>query len=196
MSKRTCTKPSLRHPAPKRALREKSKTRSSSRLRGKPVRPSRSRPASRKAAAKRLARHSLSARLHQRFTDFYNQQAARANSIAARHGVSDPESIAQNAFLKTYFAIDARRKSFAGLFHTILQREILNELRRMYRRPQVEPFLENFDVADATESEFMGSHDLLEELEIALRQLTPADRKLMRLIYKEGYRLEEIAQQL
>lgn len=139
---------------------------------------------------------AFTAEEERQFEHLYKEHWPWAFNQASNFGVSDPEIVASEALRKALLAYDPNKGQFRPFLKVILLWECLSAFRREARlRERLQPLPDDFEPPDERVSRQIFLRELREEIELALKNLSPEDRNLILLIYEENFKYKQIAEQ-
>ena len=120
-----------------------------------------------------------------------------ATAIRYTNGRQDAEDVLQDSFVKIFKHIDSYRKDFS--FEGWMRRIVVNTAITQYRRNLKHTNHQDIDDVHATPRDLENEHDpefTADELESAIAQLPLGYRTVFCMYVIEGYKHQEIADQL
>ena len=120
-----------------------------------------------------------------------------ATAIRYTNGRQDAEDVLQDSFVKIFKHIDSYRKDFS--FEGWMRRIVVNTAITQYRRNLKHTHHQDIDAVHATPRDLENEHDpefTADELESAIAQLPLGYRTVFCMYVIEGYKHQEIADQL
>ncbi len=120
-----------------------------------------------------------------------------ATAIRYTNGRQDAEDVLQDSFVKIFKHIDSYRKDFS--FEGWMRRIVVNTAITQYRRNLKHTHHQDIDDVHATPRDLENEHDpefTADELESAIAQLPLGYRTVFCMYVIEGYKHQEIADQL